>query len=98
MPSVKTMDKTTGLIFHCLMSLHPEMCLLANHSMYNARIMDLPLFSFVFQFFLLTVQDVDLRWYDGFPLAVSCFLSAFSVVTGFIAEKFLVLFFICNAE
>ena len=34
----------------------------------------------------------------GFPLAVSCFLPAFSVATGFIAEKFLVLFFICNAE
>ena len=33
----------------------------------------------------------------GFPLAVSCFSSAFSVVTGFIAEKFLVLFFICNS-
>ena len=33
----------------------------------------------------------------GFPLAVSCFLPAFSVATGFIAEKFLVLFFVCNA-
>ena len=33
----------------------------------------------------------------GFPLAVSCFLPAFSVVTGFIAEKFPVQFFICSA-
>ena len=39
MPSAKhnlTMDKATGLIFHCSTSLRPEMCLFANHSTYNA--------------------------------------------------------------
>ena len=32
----------------------------------------------------------------GFHLAVSCFSCTFSIVTGFIAEKFLVLLFTCN--
>ena len=33
----------------------------------------------------------------NFPLVVSCFSSTFSIATGSIAEKFLVLFFVCNA-
>ena len=31
------MDNATGLIFHCLTSLHPETCFFANHSTYNTH-------------------------------------------------------------
>ena len=54
------MDKATDLIFHYLMMLCLETCLFANLSTYNAHIMGLPLSSYVFQFFLLTMQGVDL--------------------------------------
>ena len=39
----------------------PEMCLFTNRRTYNACIIDLPLSSFVFQFFSLTTQGVDSR-------------------------------------
>ena len=62
--------------------------------MYNICIMDLPLSSFVFQFFSLTTHAVDSRQRD---VASLWLLPVFSVVTGLIVEILLVLFFICNA-
>ena len=46
---------------YCSTSLCPEMCLFPNHRTYNVCIMDLPLFSFVFQFFSLPTLGVDLQ-------------------------------------
>ena len=60
--------KVTGLIFHCLISLWPDMCLLAYRSMYNALFMDLPVSSFVSHSSLLTANSVELAIArDGFP-------------------------------
>jgi len=47
------MAKTTGLIFHCLMSLQPERCLLVYCILCNAFFRDLPESSFVFHSSLL---------------------------------------------
>ena len=94
MPSGKHNSITTkaaGLIFHCSTLLHPETRLLAYHSTYNARIMDLPVSSFVCHLFLLTARGVDLL--HGFLFVNrNC-----PVVAGLIVEAFLLLFFICSA-
>ena len=62
MPSDKRNSKAMGLIFHCLMSLQPNWCLMV-HAM--ACFMDLPVSSFVSHLSLLTVQGVD-SLCDGF--------------------------------
>ena len=58
-----------GLIFHCLASLQPDICLLAYRSMCNSFFISLPVSSFVFYSSMLTVKGVDLVVAcDGFPL------------------------------
>ena len=60
--------KAMGLIFHSLMSLQPERCLLAYRSTYNAFFVDLPVSSFVSYSSLLTAKSVDMVVArDGFP-------------------------------
>ena len=63
----------------------------SNGSMYDIRITDLPLSSNSF---------ADNAWYilicNGFSQAVSKFSYVFSVLTGFIAEKFLVVYFVSH--
>ena len=44
------MAKNMDLIFHCLVLLQPDRCLLAYCNMYNTRIIDLPLTSFCVPF------------------------------------------------
>ena len=56
-----TMEKATDLISSLL---RREKCHFANQSMYNSHIMDLPLSSFMFQFFLLRMQGVNLQLYS----------------------------------
>ena len=73
------------------------MCLLAYRSTYNARIMDLPMSSFVSHFFLLTAQGVDSRQHNAWFPVCKRELSIFSVVTGLIVEALLILLFFYNA-
>ena len=101
MPSAKhnsTMDKAIGLIFS-LFDIALSRDVPFFQPQYTQCTYHGPTFVllYVLVFFAdnARCQFVIAR-YD-FPLAVSCFLPAFSVATGFIAEKFLVLFFICNA-
>ena len=82
------------------MSLRPETCLLAYRSMYNARIMDLPLSSFVSHFFF--ADSTRCRFTVARCMASLQYIckqksSVFSVVTGLIVEMILKLCFVCNA-
>ena len=54
------MAKATGWIFHCLMLLEPNTCLLGYRSTYNAFFMDLPVPSFVSHSSVLTAKGVNL--------------------------------------
>jgi len=62
----------------------------------TTTIIDLLLSSFLFQFFLLTMQGVNLWTCDMASFGFVMFLPIFTVATGFIAEKFLTLFLIYN--
>ena len=63
MPSDKynsIMAMATGLIFHCLTLLQPDMCLLAYYSIYNAFFMDLPVLLCVPFIFAIVMKSVNL--------------------------------------
>jgi len=53
-------------VYNTMMSFYPEMYLFTDSSAYNTCIMDLPLSSFVFQFFLQSV-GVDSMIAVAFP-------------------------------
>ena len=99
MPSAKhnlTMDKATGLIFSLF-----DVTLSQDMPFRQPRYVQCMYHGLTFVLFCVPVLFADARCQFSivrysFPLAVSCFSPTFSIVTGFIAEKFLVLFFICN--
>ena len=101
MPSAKrnwTMDKATGLIFSMF-----NVTLSRDVPFRQPQYVQCMYHGLTFVLLCVPVLFADnarcrfaIARYS-FPLAVSCFSPAFSVATGFIAEKFLVLFFTCNA-
>ena len=98
MPSAKhnsTMDKATGLIFSLFDVISSR-----DVSFCQPQYIQCTYHGLTFVLLCVPVLFVDKARCQfaivlyGFPLSVSCFLPTFSVATGFIAEKFLVLFFV----
>ena len=81
------------LIFHCLMLLQPERCLLAYRSMPNVFSRDLPVSSFVFHLSLLTVKSIDLVVArDGFlcTMEIVCIFMVATLITEVLFKQFLI--------